>query len=57
LSEEFGKNYKLIDMSDILDIGQSLRLNNAQCSGEQICLDLQVERGRNMVGSLKRTSL
>jgi hypothetical protein len=50
-------NYSLIGMTDILATGQSLRLKNAQCSGEEICLNLQVERGNSMVGPLKTANL
>jgi len=44
-------------MTDILATGQSLRLKNAQCSGEDICLHLHVERGNRMVGPLKTDNL
>jgi len=44
-------------MADILATGQSLRLKNAQCSGEDILLHLHMERENSMVDPLKTTNL
>lgn len=51
------KELLIIYMTDILATGQSLKLKNAQCSGEEICLHLQVEKENSMVGPLKQLIL